>query len=210
MALILPDKRSKNREFHGMSKTPIYRTWKRMRNRCYDTGNPYYMDYGGRGIRVCDRWRNSFLAFYEDMGDAPEGMSIDRKDVNGDYSPKNCRWATPSTQSNNQRSNINLSFKGKTMTLMQWSRHLGIKYATLKARALCGKSVEAILDTHINKNQGAPGTLIAFEGKVQNISSWARDLGMSQSTLQRRLCKYGWNTHKALTTPVDTKKRSVA
>lgn len=88
---------------HGMSRTHIYQCFYRMLQRCYNPNHPKYSQYGGRGITVCDRWRNSFEAFYEDMGDIPPNTSLDRINCNGNYCPDNCRWANASEQMLNRR-----------------------------------------------------------------------------------------------------------
>lgn len=88
---------------HGYRYHPIYTTWKTMKSRCYNVNSPKYKDYGGRGITVCDRWMKDFRLFLEDVGERPEGTSLDRIDVDGNYEPTNVRWADNSTQMFNTR-----------------------------------------------------------------------------------------------------------
>ena len=138
--------------FHGASKTPEYKTWITIKDRCYYKNNKEYKDYGGRGIRVCDRWLHSPDLFMSDMGPKPSPEhSIDRIDVNGDYTPENCRWATKQEQSNNRRDNVWIEFDGKKQTLKQWSEELGLNYAALQDRRQRGWSEERMLLTPIRK-----------------------------------------------------------
>ncbi len=119
---------------HGMSGTNVYRRWKHMLARCTNPKNKHYKNYGGRGIKVCERWRK-FENFLADMGYPPTWKhSLDRIDNNGNYEPSNCRWATRLEQQNNIRSNKMLEFKGKRMSLSAWSRELNINKATLAGR----------------------------------------------------------------------------
>ena len=118
---------------HGMCGTPEYRTWQSMLNRCTNANDPSFKDYGGRGISVCEAW-NDFQQFYADMGDKPEGHSIERIDVNADYSPQNCVWATAKEQANNTRSNVNIEHNGVTKTIAQWADDFSVPYWKLHQR----------------------------------------------------------------------------
>lgn len=119
---------------HGQSKTPTYGSWLAMRRRCLDKTFKDYPQYGGRGISVCLRWRDSFENFVEDMGHRRPGTTLERKDREGDYTPANCVWATRETQGNNTSRNHLLKYGGETHTLAEWSRIAGIPYSRLRAR----------------------------------------------------------------------------
>lgn len=128
-------------------RSPEYYTWIAIKARCERPTVVGYSNYGGRGIAVCDRWRDSFPNFLADMGPRPSPKhSIDRIDVNGPYEPANCRWATQSEQCNNKRHNQRRTHNGQTMTLSQWSVKTGIHRATLEGRLRRGWSVQAALE----------------------------------------------------------------
>ena len=124
---------------HGMAFHPAYGSWKKMKSRCSDPNNDGYKDYGGRGITVCDYWM-SFKGFWEDMGPTwKEGLSIDRIDVNGNYEPGNCRWATPKEQGNNRRTNhIVTGPNGVKMTVTEAAEAYGINRNAVYARIRYG------------------------------------------------------------------------
>ena len=99
-----------------------------MKARCRNKKDPAYPNYGGRGIDVCELWKNSFMAFYEDMGPKPsDDHCIERIDNEGNYEPGNCRWATPAEQGINKRNNVMLTYKGETLCMTHWQRKLGLR-----------------------------------------------------------------------------------
>lgn len=119
---------------HGLSKTPTYRTWADMRNRCQNPNNQAYANYGGRGIIVSERW-SSYLNFLSDMGEKPSKLhSIERVDTNGPYSQDNCCWATKITQARNTRTNKFISYDGEIKTLAEWCEILALPYSTIESR----------------------------------------------------------------------------
>jgi hypothetical protein len=112
---------------HGeLRRSPAYNTWMLMVQRCFNPKCRAFKYYGARGITVCERWRQ-FEGFYADMGARPEDSTLDRIDVNGNYEPGNCRWATRLQQANNTRSNRPLTFDGRTQNMAEWARERGIR-----------------------------------------------------------------------------------
>ena len=139
----------KARKEHPYSKTITYLTWHHMKQRCLNKTDQAYPYYGGRGIKICKRWENNFENFLQDMGEKPEGLTIERIDNNGDYEPENCKWATYEEQSNNRRSNKIIEHNGKKQNIKQWSKELGIEYGTLHCRFYRGWSAERALTTPV-------------------------------------------------------------
>lgn len=136
---------------HG-KQTPEYITWFGIINRCLCQTGSSYKKYGAKGIKVCQRWRDSFLAFLEDMGPKPSPEhSIDRfPNQSGHYEPSNCRWATKEEQMNNRRSNRRIKVGGETLTLAQLARRVGIRSSTIAYRLNNGWSLEAAISTTPN------------------------------------------------------------
>ncbi len=130
---------------HQMSGTRVYNAWLDIRRRCTDESRPDWMNYGGRGIRVCERWQ-SFDNFYADMDDPPAGYSIDRIDVDGDYCPENCRWATRVQQQRNTRRNSLLTHNGETLCVAEWSERTGISRCIIRRRIDGGMSIAEALN----------------------------------------------------------------
>ena len=138
---------------HGHSSNPEFNRWVKMLARCLNPGSPEFPYYGGRGIAVCERWQgpDGFTNFFADMGPCPSGLTLDRIDNDGPYSPENCRWATATEQQNNKRSNRRVTFKGETHTVAEWAKKLDMKSGTLSCRLRVGWSVEEALSTPVAK-----------------------------------------------------------
>lgn len=138
------------RATHGCSRRgnmdASYSVWNMMLQRCGNNKNTNYQNYGGRGITVCERWLK-FENFLEDMGKKPEGMSIDRIDVNGNYEPGNCRWATMEEQNNNKRNSVHIEHDGRILTVGQWAKIAGVARGVFNRRLSQGMNVGEILES---------------------------------------------------------------
>lgn len=158
-------------------------TYHGMIHRCYNPKRKSYYRYGGRGIKVCSKWLDSFDAFVKDMGDPPgKHFSIDRIDNDGDYCPENCRWATPKEQRRNASHNHWVEFNGKRMMLREWAAETGLSEKCLGIRLNeLGWSVEQALTTP-NQRENR----IEYNGQNLTIPEWVKITGIPERTIYKR------------------------
>ena len=144
------DKRIK----HGKTGTRLFNIWQNIRSRCLCTTNPYFQYYGGKGIKICDEWKDDFNSFYDwaMRNGYEENLTIERIDVNGNYKPSNCKWATWVEQSLNKNDTHFLEYKGVKKPLTVWAREKGINPSTLLYRLKRGWIVEKSLETKVANN----------------------------------------------------------
>lgn len=119
---------------HGMRQSSEYNIWRLMIARCYKPQSTSYKNYGAKGITVGDRWKKSFINFYADMGNRPEGTSLDRLENDKGYYKENCQWGTSLQQNRNRSITVKVTYNGETKAIMEWSQIYGIPYDTLKYR----------------------------------------------------------------------------
>lgn len=177
-----------------------HNSWKCMRARCYQPKTDGYERYGGRGVTVCDRWRNSFNAFLEDMKPkATPDLTIERLNNSGHYEPGNCVWASPIDQSANREVTIFMTVKGITKPLTAWCRELGLTRFVVWGRLKKGWSHEQALSTsNFNLHE------LSWNGQSHSIKKWSSITGINYGALKMRVQK-GWTTERALTTQVEAR-----
>lgn len=136
---------------HNLRKHRLFSIWANMKSRCYNPNTDHYSSYGARGIRVCEEWLNDFQAFYDwaMKNGYRDDLTIDRIEVNGNYEPGNCRWATSKRQANNTRRCVKVILNGETKTLSEWCDLLGINYRTVQDRRRRGWKIEDALLTRV-------------------------------------------------------------
>lgn len=172
-----------------MTHVPTYNSFRSMRGRCEEPRTNGYKNYGGRGIQVCERWRGpgGYRRFLADMGERPAGKTIDRKDVDGHYTPENCRWATAQEQGANQRRTRRIAIDGVTKSLADWSDASSIRANTIASRIDRGWSSKDAVFSESRPTRS-------------EIVNAAKTLGLSRFSIYDRIRK-GWTLAEALSTP---------
>ncbi len=174
------------RYIHGYAHHPMYKQFHAMHQRCENPNNSSYHKYGARGIKVCKRWKE-FPNFLSDVGERPEGKSIDRINNNGDYTPKNCKWSTPKEQSRNGRHNHMLTLKITEPFFNLKLRDGEVQTPKVKTYL---DACEKIINAQYKK------------GITKCIAEWADITGIPEDTIRSRK-RLGWSDYKTLTTPMD-------
>jgi hypothetical protein len=139
------------RKLHGMTDSREFKSWSSMRQRCLNKNAPDYHRYGERGIKICDRWNDSFNNFYEDMGDRPQGTSLDRIDNDGNYEKSNCKWSTRSEQQRNKSNSLFLEWNGIKKTAAEWSDQIGISSKIICERLKAGWQLNDVFTKPIRR-----------------------------------------------------------
>lgn len=207
---------SKNSKTHGLSKTRLYRVWRGMITRCENPKSDYYHIYGGRGIRVCDEWRKSFLLFrewalsngYDESADFSK-CTLDRIDNDGNYEPLNCHWVSMKEQAKNKSNTLNIEIEGVSKPLFVWAEEFKLNPETLKYRLKRGWNTKAELSKPPVDIRHTKSKYITFNGKTLDQAGWAREIGISKTSLGNRLKNPNWTLEKALTTPPVPKSETI-
>lgn len=176
---------SKRQKTHGKRNTRIYNTWNAMRQRCNNENSPSYKNYGGRGIKVCEEWESSFEAFYAwAMNNGYEDdLTIERINNDGNYEPSNCRWIPIDRQANNKRSTNYVTYMGKTQSLSDWCRELGLDYKVINERNCNNRNRTP---EELFKPVGYTKDMITYNGETLCLSDWCRKLNLNINTIRDR------------------------
>lgn len=181
----------------GRKVTPEYSSWAHMKSRCHRPNDPDYHNYGGRGIKVCDRWLD-FDNFYEDLGPKPSAdHTLEREDVNGNYEPNNVVWLEKQLQSRNRRVVQTVVLEGELITLVEASKRLGLEYGTVDSRVRRGWSTDKALHTPIKNSPKRP-VLFDYNGELLPLSKIARQAEVSSGNLYYFVNVVGLNIQEAI------------
>lgn len=171
------------RHGHGKKNTPAYRSWKAMRTRCFNTNAADYPRYGGKGITVCERW-DSFRSFLADMGERPDGYTLERVDNDENYEPANCKWASRKEQARNRSHNRIIEYQGERKTVSEWAEANGLTLATLRARLSNGWALAIALSRPLQQNAKlTPDKVRAIRVSCQSPERLAVQYGVHRTVI---------------------------
>lgn len=191
---------------NAKSHTREYQIWCAMKQRCYNKNNISYHNYGGRGIRVCRRWKHNFDAFLADMGPRPDRATIERKDNNGPYSPQNCIWTTRQINNRNRRNNFLITIDGVTKCATDWCSERGLTLGGLHNRINCGMSPEQALSRPSDGRIRKDNHILTAGGVSKRITDWARQVGIAAGTIRYRMRVLGMTQEQAIFHPRDERQ----
>ena len=198
---------------HGLSKHPLYKTWRNVLKRCYYIKGVEYNDYGGRGIKVCEEWVDDFYSFYtwsinNGWGD---GLTLDREDNDGNYKPNNCRWITNSEQQRNKRNNFIITAFGETKCLQDWEndKRCSVSNSTIKCRIDKGWTAEDAIskpnsNLTENRKQRKDVLVVDYMNQSKTLTEWCNLMGLNYLLIRGRLAD-GWDVKTAFDTECMTK-----
>lgn len=186
--------------YENKVRTRLGSIYHNMKTRCTNPNYNKYKYYGGKGISICDEWLKSYDTFeewalshgYEDH------LTLERKDVNGNYTPENCCWVSVKEQANNRTTNHYIEYNGQRKTLMQWCEELGLSYCAVSQRINNGWSAERALAEPLHDTNKS--RYLTFNGKTQRLYEWANELGIPFRVLHNRLYR-GWSVEETLSIP---------
>ena len=186
---------------HGLSYHPLFSRWLKIKDRCLKPNNPSYPHYGGRGITMCDEWKNDFKAFYDwcmANGYAPN-LTIDRIDNNGNYEPSNCRFVDMYVQANNKTNNHLIEINGVTKTLAQWCREYNVDYFVTEAR-IRQQGYSPLKELTSTKKY-------MFNGELKTLKQICQEVGMPYKAVHLRITRLGWPFDKAISEPLQIQNK---
>ena len=191
---------------HNLCHSRGYKSWSQMIQRCENPKATFYIHYGGRGIKVCEHW-HKFENFYEDMGNCPDNLELNRINNNNGYFKENCKWSSKQEQMRNTRSNINITFKGKTQCISAWAQELNINIHTLFNRINTYKwSIEKAFTTPVRKMDTRieiSNKIFIINNQAKTLKEWATHYNINIYTVIQRINYLNWDVQEALETPID-------
>lgn len=189
---------------HEDSRTRLYRIWRDMKRRCYDKTRKCYINYGKRGISVCDEWKNSYIHFstWAKSNGYEDNLTIERIDNNGNYCPENCKWVDKKQQNRNRRCTIFITINGETKPLGEWAEISGISHTILRKRYIVRKwPVERLFD-----KPDYDEIEVTIKGETKTIAQWSKESGIPYNTLLVRYKKPHYPNELLLEKPKEKKK----